>query len=177
VRINVSQGVKQVAVPPVVGEPYDQAVGELETAGFKVSRRDVSSSDPAGTVVEQSPAGNTLQTPGSTVTLSVSKGPQTATVPDVTLVDEESAKATLVNAGFKVTVTKVATADQSQDGVVLSQTPEGNTEAQIGSTVALVVGKYTPPATTPTITVPPSSTAPPATDTTATDTTGTSTTP
>src|SRR5689334_12072207 len=51
VRINVSQGPKPVAVPPVVGSPYESAAGELQGAGFAVARVDQDSAEPKGVVI------------------------------------------------------------------------------------------------------------------------------
>jgi beta-lactam-binding protein with PASTA domain/predicted Ser/Thr protein kinase len=160
VRINVSKGVAPVAVPPVIGQPVESAISALQGAGFAVGppvQQD--SNEPKGTVIGESPGGNTLQPKGSTITLTVSKGPTTTTVPDVTTFDQDTAKQTLRNSGFKVKVNKVDTTDQSQNGIVLSQMPDGNTQAKPGSMVMINVGKYkappAPPATTsPTDTTP-----------------------
>ncbi len=162
VRINVSKGVAPVQVPSVIGQPVESAISALQGAGFAVGppvQQD--STEPKGTVIGESPSGNTLQPKGSTITLSVSKGPTTATVPDVTTFDQDTAKQTLKNSGFKVTVSKVDTTDQSQDGVVLSQTPQGNTQASPGATVTINVGKYNapPPQTQPTQTTTTATTA------------------
>src|SRR5438477_1782126 len=53
VRINVSSGPAQVAVPPVVGIPFAQASSELQAKGFKVERVDQDSNEPADTVIER----------------------------------------------------------------------------------------------------------------------------
>ena len=63
-RINVSQGPKPIAVPPVVGAPYEQAAATLQGAGFAVARRDVDSNEPKGVVVQMDPAANTLAVEG-----------------------------------------------------------------------------------------------------------------
>jgi serine/threonine-protein kinase len=144
VRLNVSKGVQPVTIPPVVGQPYDNAASTLEAAGFNVVRRNVPSNQPEGTVVAQSPGANTLARPGSTVTLNVSKGPTTSTVPDVTSLDEATARSTLEGSGFKVNATTEATTDPNQDGFVLRQDPVGGSEAPAGTTVTIVVGKFTP---------------------------------
>jgi eukaryotic-like serine/threonine-protein kinase len=143
VRINVSRGVQPVGIPPVIGQPYDNAASTLEAAGFNVVRRNVESDQPGGTVVGQSPAANTLARPGSTVTLSVSKGPKTSTVPDVTSLAESDARTQLEASGFKVNVTKEATTDPGQNGFVLSQDPAGGSQAPAGTTVTIVVGEFT----------------------------------
>ena len=166
VRINVSKGPKPVAVPNVVGSSYDVAAAQLQSAGFTVGRVDVESDRPAGEVVDQSPPGNSTASKGSSVTLSVSQGPTTVTVPDVSLQTVADARATLRAAGFKVAVTRQDTDDESLDGLVMSQDPAGNMQADPKSVVTLTVGTYVPP---------PDVTTPPPTDTTTTDTTTTTT--
>ena len=163
VRINVSSGPKPVAVPSVIGQSYDSAAAQLQSAGFTVGRVDVDSDQPAGQVVDQSPPGNSTASNGSSVTLSVSKGPTTVTVPDVSLQTVAGARATLRAAGFKVSVVRQDTDDESLDGLVMSQDPGGNTQADPKSVVTLTVGQFVPP---PDVT----------TDTTSTDTTSTDTT-
>jgi serine/threonine-protein kinase len=166
VRINVSSGPKPVAVPNVVGLTYDIATAQLQSAGFTVGRSDVDSNQPAGEVVDQSPPGNSTASKGSSVTLSVSKGPTTVTVPDVALQPVADARATLRAAGFKVTVVRQDTDDESLDGLVMSQDPAGSAQADPKSTVTITVGTYVPP---PDVTTPTTPTTP--TDTTTTTTT------
>jgi beta-lactam-binding protein with PASTA domain len=72
VRINVSKGPKPIAVPNVVGSPFESAQSALQGAGFAVARQDVESGEPAGTVVGQDPAAGTQQGKGSVITLQVS---------------------------------------------------------------------------------------------------------
>ena len=73
--------------------------------------------------------------PGATITLSVSKGPKTSSVPDVTSQDEQSARDTLTSAGFKVQVQRQDVTDPGLDGIVLDQSPTGGTQAKQGTTV------------------------------------------
>ena len=153
VRINVSKGPKPVTVPNVVGLPYDQAAAELRRNGFGVSRIDVDSELPTGSVVDQEPSGGSESSKGSTVTLSVSKGPTTAAVPDVTTQDYAIAQTTLENAGFRTRFVFEDTDDPGLDGIVISQDPVGGTQAKPNTLVTLFVGRYTEP-TTPAPTTP-----------------------
>jgi eukaryotic-like serine/threonine-protein kinase len=141
VQINVSRGLQPVGVPSVVGQPYESAASQLQAAGFAVARKDVESDDPKGTVVSQNPSGGASAARGATVTLSVSKGPKTSAIPDVTSQDEDSARAALEGSGFKVVVQDEDTTDPNSDGIVLSQDPPGGTKAKPGSTVTIVVGR------------------------------------
>jgi serine/threonine-protein kinase len=143
VRINVSKGPKPVTVPNVVGLPFDQASSELQRAGFGVTRVDVDSDQTKDSVVDQDPSGGTSSSRGTTVTLSVSRGPSTVAVPDVTSQDVTVAQATLEAAGFGSDVVLEDTDDPTLDGIVLSQDPAGSEQAEAGSTVTLFVGRYT----------------------------------
>ena len=64
--------------------------------------------------------------------LTVSTGPATVEVPDVTGLDEAAARSELERAGFAVRVTDEPTTDPAQDGVVIGQTPTGGSGAQDG---------------------------------------------
>jgi beta-lactam-binding protein with PASTA domain len=140
VRINVSSGPASVSVPSVIGLTYADASSALRNDGFAVERRDVDSDEAKGIVVDQSPSGSAR--PGSTVTLSVSKGPQNATVPDVTSQDEGSAQSTLESAGFVARIVRQDVTDPGLGGIVLSQSPTGGTKAKPGSTVTITVGNF-----------------------------------
>ena len=135
---------RPIGVPSVIGEPYDQAASVLQGAGFGVARKNVDASDPAGTVVAQSPGANTFASKGSVITLSVSNGPKTTSVPDVSTLDEGTAVDTLKASHFKVAVVRQDTNDPGQDGIVLSQDPTGGAQAKPGSTVTIVVGRLVP---------------------------------
>jgi serine/threonine-protein kinase len=76
VKLTVGKAQQTVSVPNLVGQDVNTARTNLENLGFKVQVNEVSSDKPAGTVVDQSPKDGT-QPPGSTITLSVSKGDQT----------------------------------------------------------------------------------------------------
>jgi beta-lactam-binding protein with PASTA domain len=76
----------------------------------------------------------------------------------VTLSPLADARTTLTAAGFKSRTVQQQTDDETLDGVVISQDPAGEAQAEPGSTVTLTVGLYVPP---------------PVTDTTSTDTTPT----
>jgi eukaryotic-like serine/threonine-protein kinase len=154
VRINVSKGPKPISIPSVVGLPYDQAASELQQKGFGVSRIDKESDQAAGIVTDQDPSGGSQGSKGSTVTLTVSKGPSTAAVPDVTTQDVSIAQTTLDAAGFRTRVVLEDTADPTQDGIVMSQDPIAGTQAKPNSLVTLFVGRFVSSTTTTTTTTP-----------------------
>jgi beta-lactam-binding protein with PASTA domain/predicted Ser/Thr protein kinase len=148
VRINVSSGPKQVTVPSVLLLPYEQAVSELQRGGFKVSRIDVDSDQANGLVVNQDPNGGATASQGSTVTLSVSKGPVTSAIPDVTTQEYSVAQATLEGAGFRTKIVFEDTEDPSLDGIVVSQDPVGGSQDKPNTVVTLFVGRLVQPTDT-----------------------------
>src|ERR687887_2415574 len=106
--LKVSKGQETVSVPEVVGRSEADATAILHGAGFAVqSVSSPSDTTPQGIVTAQSPNAGTEATKGSTVTITVSSGPSSATVPNVVGEQEETARDDLENAGFKVKVEKV----------------------------------------------------------------------
>ena len=140
---------RPVTVPNVIGLPYDQAANELQSAGFAVARIDVDSELAAGIVVDQDPNGGSEGSRGSTVTLSVSKGPVTSAVPDVTTQDVSIAQTTLEAAGFRTRVVLEDVDDITLEGIVISQDPVGGTQAKPNTLVTLFVGRYVEPTPIP----------------------------
>ena len=154
VRVNVSSGPKPVAVPNVIGSAFESAQSTLQGVGFAVARNDVEDPAAAGTVVGQTPAAGTQQSKGSVITLQVSSGPKTSQVPDVTSQIEADARRQLLQSGFQVQVVEEIVDDPGLDGRVLSQDPEGGTDAEQGTSVVIVVGRFEPPPPADTTTTP-----------------------
>ncbi len=75
VTITVATAPATVTVPKVIGDPASGAVSALTAGGFKVvqTSRSVTNPEQNGTVVAQSPAGNSTAKKGSTVTVTVGK--------------------------------------------------------------------------------------------------------
>jgi eukaryotic-like serine/threonine-protein kinase len=141
VRINISKGLQNKGIPNVIGQSYARAAEQLRQEGFDPVREDVEGDEPKGTVIDQDPGPGSLHPPGTNVTLRVSTGETTTTVPDVLNLDEESARATLENEGWEVVVRDTATEDPAEDGVVISQNPAPGAKAEPGSPVTIVVGR------------------------------------
>jgi len=147
IRLNVSKGPTPVAVPNVVGSTYETASSILQAKGFAVRRTDVKSDQPKDTVIDMTPSAGTLQPPAATITLTVSKGPATSTVPDVTTLSQNDAQAQLKASGFGVHIVTQPVTDPSQDGIVQTQDPPGGTQAAPGKVVTIAVGKFGAPTT------------------------------
>jgi beta-lactam-binding protein with PASTA domain len=145
VRINVSKGLPPVIVPSdLVGKSQADATAELQQLGFNVATQPTDSTQPKGTVVDTNPKPGSSVQRGSQVTLLTSKGPQTAFVPNVLGFSASSAVQLIRAAGFKPVVQQQDTSDKTQDGIVLSESPEQSTQAPLGSPVSIFVGHYVP---------------------------------
>jgi eukaryotic-like serine/threonine-protein kinase len=150
----VSAGQQLVDVPEVVGMSAEAATTQLTDAGFRTRVKQVTASEPEGTVISQKPGGGSRAPRGQVVQINVSRGetettttvvttttgPSQGTVPDTVGQDEQSATFTLEDAGFRVRVQDRAVTDSSQDGIVIQQTPRGGTR-RTGTTVTIVVGR------------------------------------
>ncbi len=136
-----------LTVPSVVGMREALAVAALRNAGFTVRvRYDPSSDQRVGSVIGQDPSGGDRAMQTSTVTITVAgSGGATDAVPDVVGMKRGRASTTLSNAGFDVKIVQDAEcqpSDPSCDyraGVVWSQSPDAGKQAQVGSTVTIVV--------------------------------------
>jgi serine/threonine-protein kinase len=166
VEVIVSSGKAKVTVPDVTGSSEADARSALQSQGFSVSvTKQTSSTVPAGTVISQSPAGNSQQPPGTKVTLVVASAPTTASVPNVKGQDAVTAASSLTSAGFSVKQQTQTVTNPAKDGIVLSQNPAANSTEKKGSTVIIVVGRFQAPTTTTTTTTPTTTTTTPTTTT------------
>jgi len=137
VTLYVSTGAAPVAVPDVEGKQENVAQTTLQNDGFQVAvQTDTTSTEPSGTVVNQSPVGGTKVTPGSKVTIFVSGA---VTVPNVVGVPASSAVTLLQNDGFKVNQITAAGPAGTTPGNVWQQSPNANTPAAGGSTVNIYI--------------------------------------
>lgn len=90
VTYTVSTGPGTVSIPNVVGDGENSALGALEDAGFSVSREyEYSSRVGAGVVISQSLTGSAM--PGTTITITISRGPEPDTsTPDTPATSPDS---------------------------------------------------------------------------------------
>jgi len=158
VRINVSSGPTLLPVPNVVGKSISDATAALNQAGFKVSPTYVESDQPQNQVVNQSPS---QAAKGSTIVITVSKGPKSVAVPDVRTLDVGTATSQLQALNFKVKFTYQTVTDPNQDQIVLDQNPAPGKQVTPNSTVTLVVGHCPSGGCPATTTAPPTTTTTP----------------
>ena len=146
ITMYVSSGVKQVAVPPLVGLTLGAAAQRIAAKGLEYNSTEEESDRPAGEVISQSPDAGTKVDPGSTIEMVVSSGqPDTSvTVPSVVGKTQSEAESMLTGLGLVVTVQDQDTTIEPQDGRVIDQSPDSGTSLPAGSQIVITVGNYTP---------------------------------
>ncbi len=154
VNLVVSQGSNNEEVPDLKGLSIQAARSKAESAGFVLveGSREYSDSVSADIVLSQSPTSGTKLQKGSSITVVVSDGKrpdERVTVPGVLGESETSARNKIGNLGLGVNVRYENTTDQSSDGKVLSQDPGAQQKVEKGSTITIVVGKYSGGSSTP----------------------------
>lgn len=138
VSLTVSKGPQPIPIPKVVGLKQADAVAALQAAGFRPVIDDQTVFDrnvPAGSVAVQSPAAGQNSTKGSTVTLTLSKGPRMVRVPNFVGQQVSVAQDALQKLGFTVKVENIL---GGFFGTVRAQDPVDR-EVPEGSTVTLTV--------------------------------------
>ncbi len=131
-----------VAVPEVTGQSYEAAKAELEALDFQVEKaEEPDDTVPTGDVISQDPSGGSLEEPGTTITLTVSMGKETVTIPSLGSYTFEDAERLLEGDQYQLTVEKEERDSSApQDEVINSNPPEG-TEVEKGSTITLYVSR------------------------------------
>ncbi|MEV6898061.1 Stk1 family PASTA domain-containing Ser/Thr kinase [Amycolatopsis sp. NPDC051372] len=139
VNITVGGDLQLKQVPDTTGTDFTAAKQKLEGLGFQVKRNDVDSNEPKNQVVTQQPNGGSVA-PGSTITLSVSRGPQSFTMPDLTGQTEDQATTTLQQMGWsgKITVQSVHFG-AGQPGTVLRTNPDAGQTISPTQNVTLTI--------------------------------------
>jgi serine/threonine-protein kinase len=126
----------QVVVPgDLIGRSQGDAENRLAALQLKSDINNVDSDAPKGTVVGVEKSGQQVD-PGTTITLSISRGNQVP-VPNVVGQTEEIAKATLTGLGFNVSVKDGNPGPNP--GIVTAQSPTGDKKLAKGKTVTITV--------------------------------------
>lgn len=133
-----------VEVPDVVGSRYEDGYTRLvDDNGLTVIRVDeASEAVTAGLILRTEPAAGVTVQRGQEVQVVVSSGKAPVAIPDVTRMDEGSARAALEGAGFQVGTVVTSTSPDVPAGLVMSSDPAGGAgapPATLGTVVNLVV--------------------------------------
>jgi serine/threonine-protein kinase len=142
VQLTVSSGPQRIPVPDLTG--YDASVAEqlILAGGLVVGRREMTQAPaPRGVVINtRPPAGMTLL-PGSEVTIVVSVGAPTITVPDLEGLTREEADSVLVDAGLSLGTAVRRTNRDWPPGTVMAQTPPPGTLSAPGTAVNITLAR------------------------------------
>jgi eukaryotic-like serine/threonine-protein kinase len=143
-------GTQKVAVPTVVGADQANAEAKLRQDGFSVDTVQKTAEQPSGQVIGQDPTGGTKAKKGSTVTLTVSSGPQQVAVPQVVGLTVSSARGRLSKAGLQASE-REENSDTVEQGRVISVSPPEGQKVDKGSSVTLVVSSGKPQVAVPNV--------------------------
>jgi len=133
-----------VEVPDVVGTRFEDGVNRLvDENGLVVVRVDEANETVAsGLILRTEPSAGTTVERGQQVQVFVSSGPSPVDIPDVSRMDEASARATLEGVGFQVGTVTTSTSVDVPAGLVVSSDPVGGSgapPATLGTVINLVV--------------------------------------
>ncbi len=118
VTLQVAKGHASVAVPDVTGHSAEDAANDLKNAGLSAKLARVPSSQPAGTVVAQSPPAGTKLARGSAVRLNVAAARPTTTTTTTTTTQQTTTTATTTTT--KATTTKPPASGNDYTGMKLN---------------------------------------------------------
>jgi eukaryotic-like serine/threonine-protein kinase len=128
----------RVTVPDVVGTDLASAQVRLRRDGLRVDTFRRNAPRKKGTVIGQNPPATERVPKGSTVTLTVSEGPGTATVPTVQGLTPDKARARLRKRGFKAR-TRTEPSDSITAGLAVRTSPPAGATVRKGKRVTLLL--------------------------------------
>lgn len=143
INLVLSSGPNKVKVTDVVGHEVTRATGELQGDGFQVTVKEIyTDAMRQGLVVSTSPERGTYVAPGSTVTITVSKGKEQVAIPSVSVgMTFEEAEEELRDAGFTGTVVEASEASSSVGaGYVTRYSPSSRVEPDGTVTIYVSTG-------------------------------------
>lgn len=132
-----------VKVPELIGKSLTDAEALISQSGLKVAKiTEQSSTEYAqGTVINQEPKPGVEVKSGRSIYLTVSTGTNSSNVPNVSGISLREARMALMNAGFKVGNITYSPSDLYGPDTIISQSIRGNTAAEPGSSVDLIISK------------------------------------
>ena len=142
---------KRVTIPAVAGQTYEQALSSLREEGLTARRRNVySDTVPSGSVVSTDPGGGGRVHPSRVVTVTVSRGVEQVTVPDLSGLSAQEARRRLGSA--RLVDREAAVYSESVDeGRVVSQSVAADTAVNHDSAVTVTISKGRQPIRVPNV--------------------------
>lgn len=143
VKVIISDGARYVKVPSVIGKFDVEGKNDLENLGFiiKEINRAFNEEYENGIIFDQNPSAGIEAKEASEIILFVSKGKDTATVPNLIGESEESAKDIILSTGLLVGKIEYVISDKYDKGIVVEQDPLRNSEVAKETLVNLKVSR------------------------------------
>ncbi len=143
VTLTVSQAAETVTVPNVVDLPLDEAEELLRDAGFEVQiERQKSDTVDKDTVISVTPGEGEEANEGQTITIVVSEGGETVTVPQVQGDSQTEASNKLSNAEFRFNIVQEPSATVPENQAIRTDPAAGQSVAK-GSRITLFISSGT----------------------------------
>lgn len=144
ITVNLSKGSKAGTIPNLIGKKYDDAEKILKKNGYKLGIvKEITSKEPAGTILKQDPEGGVESDKGAKVNVTVSdgKGKEKATVPTLTGKTLEQAKSAITSAGFEVGNISYNNSDIYGSGYIMYQQYSAGSSLEKGTAIDIEVSK------------------------------------
>ncbi len=151
VLIPIITNQKEITVPDVTNKTIQEAIEELQNAGFSVSdeQQEQSSSEIAeGRIIKTNPAANSKRTKNTVITLFVSMGDTKISIENYLKKNYLEVKGALEALGLQVLIEKkdVDNPETAKDGEIIDQSIKAGEKASVGDTITLyipnIISKY-----------------------------------
>ncbi|OCA83877.1 Stk1 family PASTA domain-containing Ser/Thr kinase [Pseudobacillus wudalianchiensis] len=143
VNIYMSSGKETISFADYRGKSFAEANEELEKAGFKsIEQKTTHDESEAGTILDQDPEPENKVVPEeTTVTFTVSGGPEKISLIDLKDYNEKSLKDYAESTGLNIVIVREDYSDSVAKGLVMSQKPSSGTALNKGDTVQVAISK------------------------------------
>ncbi len=136
-----TEEVPKVAVPQVVGDPYQTATSKLVQVKLVAEVvRQPSDTVPEDEVISQNPTAGTEVSQNSTVRLFVSAGPTAVTVPDLKGLTVQEAQSQLSDQGLEVGTVEEVDDPDTEQGKIIDSNPGAGTSVAPKTKINVRVG-------------------------------------
>lgn len=133
----ISKGTEEILVKSYQGASGEQALNELNAAGFDVDvRYQYSETIPLGAVISQQPAANQPLPKGSAIVLTISQGTEFVFIPNVLSLTSNEARDILADLELDVEIREIGS---RRNKVVTNVSPKVGERVKRGSTVIVSV--------------------------------------
>ena len=141
-EISQDADTNSIKVPDLKGYTLEEAQSALNALGLGIQNAGTTSSDtyPKGQIVSQTPDDGSTVEAHTTIEVVVSSGQGEVAISSVVGMDETTAYNTLSNAGF-VPVKEYAYDNTVEQGIVISQSPDGGALGKEGDSVKIVISR------------------------------------